>query len=313
MRTRNGANALPRPDGLRASLALVAFAAVVFITAPALPAADYVIVGARNIEHHGHRAAGQRPIALAEHITLAGVDVLALQEIHDTDEDESTFTNSALDSVLPLLNEGGTADWAYVLFPKRSRESTSQLTGIMWNKKRVQSKGDSFRLAMEDPRPDDDVRPWDRWATAMKFGFGDKTDFVVIPLHMKANVDGEDFGREQRGIEAKMLVDQLDDVKAKFADQDIVLIGDTNFKPNESPAAKTFVDAGFRDLNAGEATTFVRGTNAPFDRIFVPKGQREFQFMRQYVLTATQPEQHEEYLSDHYMIVAAIKVMNDDD
>jgi endonuclease/exonuclease/phosphatase family metal-dependent hydrolase len=285
--------------------------ALVFLATPAL-AADYIILGAWNIEHLGQRTPGQAPIALAEHITLAGVDVLALEEIHDTDDDPSTYTNHVLDTVVLLLNEGGAAKWDYKLFPKKREGDTSQLTGVMWNKKRVQAEGEPFRLPMHQPDVDGEMHPWDRWATAMKFRFGDKTDIVIIPLHMKANVNGADFGMAQRGVEAKMLVDQLAAVKAKFNDQDVVLLGDTNFKPQEGPAAEVFADAGFRDLNDGDVTTYARGTGAPFDRIFVPK-QPEFRFTRQYVLLSTQPEQHEEYLSDHHMVVAAIKVMDDDD
>jgi endonuclease/exonuclease/phosphatase family metal-dependent hydrolase len=275
-------------------------------------AADYIVLGAWNIEHLGERTPGQRPIALAEHITLAGVDILALEETHDTDDDADTFTNSALDTVVLVLNEGGTSDWEYKLFPKKSPDNTSQLTGIMWNKKRVQAKGEPFRLPMVDPHVRN-VHPWDRWATAMKFAFGNKSDVVVIPLHMKANVDGVYFGMKQRGVEAKMLVEQLDAVRTKFSDQDVILIGDTNFKPNEAKAADIITDGGFRDLNDGDTTTYARGTDAPFDRVFVPEDQKEFQFCRQHILASAVPEEHEEYLSDHYMIVTSIKVMDDDD
>lgn len=193
----------------------------------------------------------------------------------------------------------------------KREDKTEQLTGVIWNANRVQAEGEPYRLLMVEPQ-EPGLRAWDRWATAVKFGFGDKTDLVVIPLHMKANVDGVDLGMSQRGVEAKMLVDQLDAVKSHFSDGDVVLLGDTNFKADEHPAAEILKDAGFRDLNDSDVTTYARGADAPFDRVFV-LDQPEFRFARQYVLQSTQPERHEQYLSDHYMIVAAVKVMADDD
>ena len=65
---------------------------------------DYIKVGAWNIENLGDRTLGQVPAAIAEHILLAGVDVLALEEIWDNDGDDAKTTNTKLDDVLRRIN-----------------------------------------------------------------------------------------------------------------------------------------------------------------------------------------------------------------
>lgn len=129
---------------------------------------------------------------------------------------------------------------------------------------------------------------------------------------MKSNVDTRSFGRAQRAKEAELLVAQLDAVRSHFHDDDIVLIGDTNVLNRNERAIDLFSSAGYRDLNSGDAGTFVR-RRSPFDRIFVPRREREFRFSRQYILTATEPKEHEKYLSDHFMVLTVVKILEDDD
>lgn len=276
-------------------------------------AQSYLKLGSWNIEHLGKRPSGQHPKALAEHLLMASVDVLALQEIYDTDDNDGTRTNKKLDDTFALVNKQPGQAWEYVLFANSDMTDTSQLCGVAWNKARVQKVGDPLRLKVEDDDPNDDFKLWDRHPHAIKFSAGaGKTDFVLISLHMKSNVDEVQFGQTQRAKEAKTLVDQLATVKQHFKDQDVILIGDTNVKDANEEAVKQFVGAGYIDLNAGDLSTFFQG-QAPFDRIFIPQGQPEFKFSRQYCLKASNAQGHEKSLSDHFMIMAMFQIQDDDD
>lgn len=72
------------------------------------------------------------------------------------------------------------------------------------------------------------------------------------------------------------------------------------------------------DLNQGRDTHTGKGMQ-PFDRVFVPKGQPEFKESALRVLDDFQalgklsPPQFRSRYSDHYMVVAEIRVMKDDD
>jgi predicted extracellular nuclease len=272
---------------------------------------DYVRIGSWNIEHLGKRAFGQHPKALAEHIELAAVDVLALQEIYDTDENDATRTNERLDAVFALINEHEGQDWAYTLLPKRQKDETYQLVGVAWNRHKVSKVGE-FSIPVEYASQ----YTWNRHPHAVKFSAGKgKTDFVVIPLHMKSNSDGVDIGREARAAEAAALVAKLDKVRQHFDDeQDIIIIGDTNCLDAAEDALSIYSDAGFVDLNAKDAITYRKASYAsPFDRILVPAEQAEFKYTRQYVLTPTDPQTHLGSLSDHFLVKAAVRVLADDD
>jgi endonuclease/exonuclease/phosphatase family metal-dependent hydrolase len=278
----------------------------------AVRAEEYVKIGSWNIEHLGKRTQGQNPKALAEYIFLAGVDVLALQEIYDTDGKPDTRTNGKLDQVFELLNKLPGQKWQYRLFANANKKDTSQLCGVAWNTARVTLVGEPFRIPVVDDDPNDEYRLWDRHPHAVKFSAGKgKTDFVVIPLHMKSNVDGVQFGKEQRKREAKALRDVLDKVRDHFKDKDIILIGDTNCLSASEEALQIFA-ADFIDLNAGDLSTFVTG-KSPFDRILIPRGQPEFKFSQQYALVATNSQKHDQRLSDHFLILTVIQIDKDDD
>jgi len=272
-------------------------------------AADHIIVGSWNVEHLGNRKYGQHPKALAEHIDLAGVDVLALQEIYDTDGKKSTRTSRKLDETFDELNTRPEHDWEYVLTPKRHRDEEYQLTGLAWNKTRVR-KEKQFRV----PVSYTNERTWNRQPHAIKFSVvgTPKADFVLISVHMKSNVDGEQTGRTIREAEAQALVEQLSRIRSKLGDDDVIIIGDTNCLDAEETALQIFDEAGFTDLNAADAVTYRKGRyESPFDRILVPKDEPEFTYSRQYVLTPTDSRAHLNKLSDHFVVLMAIRVIED--
>ena len=128
--------------------------------------------------------------------------------------------------------------WKHRLFAKRETGSKDQCVGLVWNEARMQPKTTEagkpfYRLemtaptnAMADPDFDSHAHYFDRWATTMKFSAGDgKTDVVLIPVHLKANVGGVVKTRKQRNVEAKMLTKALAKVRQEFHDDDIIILG----------------------------------------------------------------------------------------
>ncbi len=299
-------------------LALVTVSLLTFQETGICEEVNFVKIASWNIEHLGKRTPGQRPIGLAEHIELIGADVIALQEIYDTDGDDSTKTNESLDTAFGILNNREDRNWKYELFPKNPRSSARgrlrQLTGIAWNTKRIEKVGSTFRIEIEDDQ-DDDFNVWDRYPHACKFSTGEnKTDFVLIPVHMKSNVDGRDFGARQRALEVEGLLAKMGEVEDQFDDRDIVILGDTNVIRASERACELLSEAGYLDLNASDLPTYV-GRRSPFDRFFVPRSQwsSEFRYARQYALVASDSEAHDEYLSDHFAVVTVFRVRDDDD
>ena len=281
------------------------------VIAPSMAIADRTIrLGSWNLEHLGYRDHGQHPAAIAQHIRLAGVDILVLQEIYNTNRDSGLRSNKVLDRTFNMLNRDYSVNWKYALLPNKKMDDTSQLLAIAWNENVVR-RGKTFRIPVQYL----DESSWDRHPHAIKFSTGPgKSDLVVIPLHMKSNYDGEEIGLETRKNEARALVRILKDVGSRFADQDIILLGDTNCMHGDELALSIFASAGFIDLNKNDVTTYHKGNfKSPYDRILVPKDQPETKYSYQYVLTPANPKRHMKRLSDHYMIVAAIRILDDDD
>lgn len=276
----------------------------------------YLILGSQNIEHFGKKDSNdENEYALAEHIELSGVYILALQELYITSK--IGFKNRHLRKALDLIEEHTGDHWEYETFPNRKESDKSQLCGIAQNSKRV-TKGETYRIpiAYKAQYEGKTLWLWDRSPHAVKFSADlNKTDIVVIPLHMKSNVGSPHIVKRTRFEEAKTLTDKLEIVKEHMQDEDIVLIGDTNCKGGYEDAVKEFIRGGFDDLNEDDITTFVKGDSAPFDRIFVPRGEerKPFLYSRQYILRAANPLAHDMYLSDHFVIKTSIKIRHDDD
>ncbi len=274
---------------------------------------EYIRVGAWNIQNLGDRAFGQFPAALAEHLLLSGVDVLALSEIWDTDDDPARITNRKLDETFERMNVESGHDWTYVLFPKRDPEEVRQHVGVAWNRRKVRQVGEPFAVPVETPT----IETFRRTPYAIQFSVRTgATDFVLIPLHLKSNVQtpGMPPTVETRAGEAAALVAQLPLVRQHFGDQDLILLGDFNCLKADEPALQTFTAAGFLDLNNEDAVTY-RTTQylSPFDRILVPEGQPEFRYSEQYILTPARSRKHLNRYSDHFLILTALRVLADDD
>lgn len=306
---------------------------------------SYLQVASWNIEHLGgaNRATRrQSAFALAEHIEMSGIDIIALQEIYVTTEEEVHLTpgghvvpsqaeterrNSDLDLVCYLLEEhlDGT-EWRYYIAPNRDEGDMSQLCAVLWNSRRL-TLDRVTRLAVAHNDGGDSL--WDRAPHLFEFASeirvwrrsegGEWTQvdetrrLALVPLHMKANVGGETLGRRRREKEARTLCQALAGL-GEALEESLVLIGDTNILSSAEPAIELLFDAGFIDLNNHDAPTFgnYMSKGAPFDRAFVRKERPEFKYSRQYVLHSTDVGAHDKLLSDHYMIKIPIKDYVDD-
>ena len=259
----------------------------------------------------------QDPVAIADYLIASRVDMLAMQEVSDTDGIPSQRSNSILDRTFEIMRERSAGDWRYVLTPKLVPADKTQHVGIAWNQRRVAATQPPTKIPVEHrkyqhPTKNRTFSSWVRQPYAMKFTTGrGSTDFVMIVLHLKSNLEGP-MTEIMRRDEATTLAQHLIEVREQYADGDLILLGDTNFLSVREPAAQIFVQNGFRDLNAADLRTYFSG--APFDRIFVPQTQPEF---ARSVQTVFRPEtglqDYRTRISDHFLVFTDISVMQDDD
>lgn len=275
----------------------------------------YIQIGSWNIKHLGRQPTSheqsQSVFALTDHIEMAGIDVLALQEIYVTSS--SGMRNEHLDRTCELLKEHTEQDWDYVILPNRDKTDTSQLCGFFWNTTVVDQVG-AWEVPVKTKVGSDWL--WDRKPHAVKFRTkhdirGKQRSFVAVPLHMKAN--GKDKrAKKKRALEATELAAQVPWIIQQTEDESLILLGDANILGSWEKAVEIFEDAGFDDLNSEDAPTYA-GSRAPFDRIFVRSDRDEFQFSRQYVIRSANETAHLDYLSDHYLVKTSMKVFKDGD
>jgi endonuclease/exonuclease/phosphatase family metal-dependent hydrolase len=289
-------------------------------------------LGSWNIEHLGdpkaRRGPGegfeQKPEDLLRYIRHARVDMLAMQEVNADSPGPEGFpmryrTNSVIAKTLTELNKTPGNAWKHVLFPKMRAGDPGQWTGLAWNTKKVSSVGDIFQVPVSHARSKKGSNLWDRNVHAMMFTAGrDKTDFLVMVMHLKANTTG-DFA-EHREEEIKELLTHLPRLDKVFPkERDLVFLGDTNILAAKEPAVGAFEKAGFKDLNRADMDTHTSRGVQPFDRVFVPRDQPEFRKSEQKVLSDFQENERLSFFefrkrfSDHYIVVTEIQIMDDDD
>lgn len=307
---------------------------------------SFLQVASWNIEHlsgHPRRDRKQSVYALADHIEMAGIDLLVLQEVYATQLDEalrlfdhqpliqsraqSEMRNADLDAVCYLLEEHLDVPWKYTILQNRQAGDRSQLCAVMWDTSRlsladikvlnVQHQLDGFRLWDRKPHVLSFTSTIDVWQKneAKKWEKQEqKRTLSIVPLHMKSNYGGVTENRQVRAKEAETLCDAIDAIRDEI-DPSLMLLGDTNILRNDEPAIDIFVKRGFIDLNNNDAATYWSKNygESPFDRIFVAKERPEFKYSRQYVLRSSDLQQHDHYLSDHYMIKVSVKDYVDDD
>lgn len=282
-------------------------------------------VGAWNIEWCGRPAqrsgpgqgVRQTPEDLADYIAFAQVAVLALEEILVDLRDDRSQT---LDRVVVALDARTGGQWQYVLHP--GRHADDQRTGVLWDRRQVTARAPGGQDW--DPRRDgpwrvpiqDQKSLWARPPHAMCFSAGpERTDFVVVPVHMKADYLG-DFAR-QRESEARALVAALPRITRAFTDQDVLVIGDANLAQPVEPAVSVFETAGLRWLNPERRAT--HWPSGALDAAFVPRDQSEFagdfEVVGERYCTArgfTAAEFRRRF-SDHWLVVTSLRIGPDDD
>ncbi len=336
-----------RRSGLNIAAALTGAASLMLVDArgqqapaPAAPEvpAGKIRIGAWNIENLGTKKRYQQtPENLADYILSSRVDMLALEEIHDDDqmkdEDEAKapWKNKELDLLLPMLAKATGDEWQYELTGPGPDNVRCQMTGVLWRKSRLtlkgrellKVKGGNHKGAVEekdDGGESEKLTHWTRRPEAFLFSIADgKTDFAVVPVHMKSNRAGDGVSQAMRVEEATQLLAAMNGVFPKEAD--VVFLGDTNIKKGETSVQEVWKD--HRDLNAAEAITWngffdKKKQFDPFDRIFVPKGQPEFSKSEQHVHFPSGADDswvrfHRNLRSDHLLIWCDIDVMADDD
>ncbi|WP_299410543.1 hypothetical protein [uncultured Roseobacter sp.] len=308
---------------------------------------SFLQIASWNIEHlsgHQREQRRQSAFALADHIEMAGIDILVLQEVYVTPKEEevrlvegsppipskatSDRRNGDLDVVCYLLEEHLGNEWQYQIIPNRTSGDKSQLCAVMW---------DATRVKLDDMQPlpvshfEDGDNLWDRkphvcnFTSDIKIWRKDENGewkivqegrkLSVVPIHMKSNYGGVTENRRKRAKEAITLCNELvKGLQNGAIDPTLIVIGDTNILNNSEPAIETFVDSGFIDLNNNDGATYWSSQygEAPFDRAFVAKDRRELQYTRQYIMRSSDLQAHDRFLSDHYMIKLSVKDYVDD-
>jgi endonuclease/exonuclease/phosphatase family metal-dependent hydrolase len=307
---------------------------------------SFLQVASWNIEHlSGQPRASRRQsaYALADHIEMAGIDLIVLQEIYVTPAEEEVRLfenypviqsrahterrNSDLDIVCYLLEEHLETPWKYVILQNRTPGDKSQLCAAMWNTGRLtlgsvrplEVSHKEGNLSLWDRKPHllhftSEIKAWRRDETSGEWSQQEETRTLsVVPLHMKSNVGGATKNRGVRKAEAETLCNAIDAIRHEI-DPSLMLLGDTNILRNDEPALEVFVNRGFIDLNNNDSTTYWSKDfgESPFDRIFVAEGRSEFKYSRQYVLRSSDLQQHDKFLSDHYMVKVSVKDYVDD-
>ncbi|MCI0459136.1 MAG: hypothetical protein L0Z62_19440 [Gemmataceae bacterium] len=289
-------------------------------------------VGTWNLDHLGdpkaRRGPGegveQKPADVAKYIRFARVDVLAVQEVTADSDAPEGFpkrfrTNSILTRTFAELNKTPGNGWRHVLFPKMRAADTSQWTGVAWKSARLKPAGNVFQVPVAHGKSSKGVPLWDRNVHALMLSAGaGKTEFLVLPIHLKANTTGN-FAQHLHE-EIRELVAKLPQVGKAFpGEKDLVILGDTNILAAREPAVADLERANFRDLNKADLDTHTAKGIQPFDRVFVPKDQPEFTRSSLDVLEEFQKKERlsfAEYrarFSDHYIVVTEVRVMADDD
>ena len=289
---------------------------------------ETLTLGAWNIEHLGEPRYEKDGADLADYIAASGAKVIALEETMITHLDAHGLRrNLVLDAAVDQLGP----TWRYVLFGT-SCTGRRQNLGVLFDRAVVRPK-----MYLKLPVPTDLYHPHKhrngikrhrilcRAPVAIWFqAHGNQTDFLLIPVHLKANEPSQPHPEQiidHRKIEAEHIVRALAEILPKVGEgteRDVYIGGDTNILDHDDADMRAFLKAGFVDLNATDAPTYVAGT-APFDRFLVARDSVEvrrnsFRVHKAYAAKRglTSAEFESRY-SDHYMVTFQIELMADDD
>ena len=153
-----------------------------------------------------------------------------------------------------------------------------------------------------------------------------QTDFVLIPVHQKADYGREDYSGF-RAAEARELTEALPRTIQKLRDQDFIVMGRLGQKHSE-PSTRIFEQAGLSDANGEDQEAFLTVDREArrvvptlaLIRAFVTSNQPELGDTGFEVFDIDQLSEigmNEEYyysrVSDYLPCVLTVRVMADDD
>jgi hypothetical protein len=262
---------------------------------------DLLIIGSWNIEDI-ERGSGQKVQSMADQLGLLRLDVLALNQV----DGDSQRQNRQLNAIFELANEEEGQDWQYRLFENKTSSDKGNL-GVAWNRDRVRLDREVFRTVT------DDGDLWRRPPHAAKFSAGNgRTDIVVVPIQFEPKSRESACLGGRRGEEASDLAGHIQRVRSHFSDDDIVVIGDTECVRDDPDALETFESERFIDLGIGDVVAFSRGQGV-YNRVMVPMGQPEFRATTQYTVLEAEGRSANNVMSDHFIMLAPIRILADDD
>jgi len=263
---------------------------------------EMLLVGSWNIEGIESGSA-QNTRIIAAHLRLLRFDILALNHV----DGDAERKNRQLEAIFGKANEEEGSDWRYRLFVNKTTTDRTDLVGIAWNRNRVTLETEVFRTVT------DDGDTWKKPPHAAKFSAGDgRTDIVVIPVQLEPKTRESDCLGGKRGEESRDLAALIRNARSHFGDDDIVVIGDTECVRDDAELASEFATERVLDIEVGEVAAFARGQGA-YNRVMVPAGQPEFKPTRMYTLLEAEGQSPERPFSDHFLVLAPIRVMADDD
>lgn len=173
---------------------------------PRIGSDDAIDIATWNLEHFPLESG--TPRLVADLITSMDLDLVAVQEIEDTD---------AFDELVERLR-----DFDAIVSSHTYGNGSYQKIGFLYRRDVVQLSGGALLFGDRGyvfPRP-----PLQAIVTAVSAA-GEPFDFVAITLHLKAGRDAED--RERRHDAVRVLEDHVRELVASV-DEDVILLGDFN-------------------------------------------------------------------------------------
>src|SRR5699024_9439805 len=221
--------------------------------------------------HEGKRQRQQSTSGAATNGRAA--DVASLEEIESSAKFDKA-RDAALADLVDALNEAaGQERWAYAPSPADLPALAEQdviRTAFIYNPATVELADESVVLTGTSEEDPFDIA---REPLAQEFtATGTDYSFLTVANHFKSkggDCDPNPSGcfNTERVDQAEALTAFADEVAASSAVEDIFLLGDFNVYTEEDPV-HTIEDAGYQNLNDGEATYVYDGAIGSLDHVF---------------------------------------------
>jgi deoxyribonuclease-1-like protein len=239
--------------------------------------ADNITIAAFNIQVFGKSKASDNEVMGILAKTARNFDIIAIQEIRDSDQ-------TALPMLLGRINSLGLPHYNFTVGPRLGRTSSKEQYAYIYKEGILllgnQTFNDSSDLFHREPY-------------MARFMAGD-FDFVLVTLHS----DPDETPQE---LDSLALV--VEEAKALFSEDDIILLGDMNA---ECSYLKKSDNVSIRSneyiwLIGDDIDTTTKSTDCAYDRIIITSGLAgAFRFDEEYGLNQSMSES----VSDHYPVWA---------